>query len=169
MNIEELKTLSKDQIQVQATQLTAADVKLLIETLSAKDDKLRYKAFLLLQAHSKEQPSVYSYWEVLKKKLGSENSYQRSLGVMLIAENARWDKEGKFPRVMNQYMACCNDEKFITSRQAIQGLGTIIESTGKYKDSIAKALAGLQFTKYKENQQKLLRKDVSNVLKLANK
>jgi hypothetical protein len=169
MNFEGLKALSKDQIVAQAKNLTAADIKLLVETLNEKDDKLRYNAFLLLQAFSKEQPLVYGYWDVLAKKLESDNSYQRSLGAMLIAENVRWDKDGKFPKVMDKYMACCNDEKFITARQCIQGLGTVIESTGKHKDDIKQALAGLQFTRYKNNQKTLLDKDVANVLELVAK
>jgi hypothetical protein len=169
MGIEWLKALSKDQIAAQTQNLSAADLKLLVETLNEKDDKLRYNAFLLLQAYSKQQPLVYEYWAELEKKLGSGNSYQRSLGAMLIAENVRWDKDGKFAKLMDKYMACCNDEKFITARQTIQGLGIIIESTGKYKDAIKQALAKLTFTQYKDNQQKLLQKDVLIVLKLANK
>jgi len=31
---------------------------------------------------------------------------------MLIAENVRWDKEGKFGKTLNKYLECCSDEKF---------------------------------------------------------
>lgn len=165
MNSEQLKVLSKEQIPSLSKKLTMADVKLLVDLLSEKDDKLRYNAFLMLQALSCEQPSVYGYWDILEKKLSSDNSYQRSLGVMLIAENVRWDKEGKFAKVMGKYMACCNDEKFITARQTIQGLETIVKSTDRYNDALKHALARLQFAQYKDNQQKLLKKDVSNALK----
>ena len=169
MNVDELKAVSKDQIPAIAKTLTASDIQLLVDTLSDKDDKLRYNAFLLLQARSRMEPSVYPYWDVLVKKLGSDNSYQRSLGVMLIAENVRWDKEGKFKDVIGRYFSCCVDEKFITSRQAIQGLGAIVEATSKYNGEIAERLVNLQLGQYKENQQKLLRKDIANVLKLMKK
>jgi hypothetical protein len=115
------------------------------------------------------EPSVYQFWGVLVKKLSSDNSYQRSLGVMLIAENVRWDKEGKFKDVIGRYFGCCVDEKFITSRQAIQGLGAIVEATSKYNGEIAERLANLQLGQYKENQQKLLKKDIANVLKIIKK
>ena len=46
---------------------------------------------LLLQGRSLEFEDVYPYWDVLVEKLGSANSYQRSLRLMLIAENVRWD------------------------------------------------------------------------------
>jgi hypothetical protein len=169
MNIANLKALSKDQIPALAKALTASDIQLLVETLSEKGDKLRYNAFLLLQAHSREQPSVYDYWDVLEKKLDNDNSYQRSLGAMLIAENVRWDKEDRFKDAITKYFNCCSDEKFITSRQAIQGLHAIIEATSKHNSEITQRLANLQLGKYKENQQKLLNKDIANIKKLIQK
>ena len=169
MNSDQLVAIKKEEIPAQAKTLTADDIKFLVETLSEKDDKLRYNAFLLLQAHSREASSVYPYWDVLEKKLDSDNSYQRSLGVMLIAENVRWDSEGKFSKIIGKYMACCGDEKFITARQTIQGLGTIMQSTDRYNDSIKQALANLQFSQYKDNQQKLLKKDVAATLKVIKK
>jgi hypothetical protein len=165
MNIDDLKAIHKDQIQTVAEKLDLSSIAFLVKELSEKDDKLRYNAFLLLQAHSRLKPSVYSYWDELASKLGSDNSYQRSLGVMLLAENVRWDEEGKFKSVIDGYFACCNDEKFITSRQAIQGLTTIVMVTNSYNNEFRNRLLTLELEQYKENQQKLLRKDIANVLK----
>jgi hypothetical protein len=165
LNIDELKVVPKDKIAELSKALTSNDIKFLVETLSEKDDKIRYNAFLLLQAHSREQPSVYQYWDVLEGKLASENSYQRSLGVMLLSENVRWDKENKFGGVLGKYLACCSDEKFITARQAIQALATVVKSTDRYNDAIVEGLSNLQLSKYKENQLNLLKKDAANVLK----
>jgi len=165
VNVEQLKALSKEQIPAISSKLATTEIDFLVNLLSEKDDKLRYNAFLLLQAHSREQPSVYGYWDVLERKLSSDNSYQRSLGVMLISENVRWDKEGKFAKTMSKYITCCNDEKFITARQTIQGLETIVKSTNHHNDAIKQALVKLQFAKFKDNQQKLLKKDALNVLK----
>jgi hypothetical protein len=169
LDSDQLTAVKKEEISAQAKTLTTGDIKFLIETLNEKDDKLRYNAFLLLQAQSKEAPSVYPYWNVLEKKLDSDNSYQRSLGVMLIAENARWNIEGKFVKIFGKYMACCGDEKFITARQTIQGLATITQSTDRYNESIKAALTNLQFSQYKDNQRKLLIKDVAAALKFIKK
>jgi hypothetical protein len=92
LNLDNLKVVTKDQILGLSKTLTANDIHFLIEELNEKDDKLRYNAFLLLQSHSRLFPSVYEYWSELEKKLDSENSYQRSLGIMLIAEK-RWTKK----------------------------------------------------------------------------
>lgn len=161
-----LKALPKTEITKAAETLTAGDLAFLVETLKEKDDKLRYSAFLLLQAHSKKHPAVYAYWAELEKKLDSDNSYQRSVGLMLLAENVRWDSEGKFGGAIGKYLACCQDEKFITARQAIQGLQTITEATSKYNPQIADGLGKLDLSVYKENQQSLLKKDITNVLKV---
>ena len=169
MNLKNLKDLTKEQILAEAQNLTQGDVQLLVDTLSEKDDTLRYHAFLLLQAHSRMKPSLYDYWSVLANKLANANSYQRSLGVMLIAENVRWDKESKFRGVIEKYFRCCTDEKFITSRQAIQGLVTITAATDNYNDEIERRLVALDLRMYKETQQKLLRKDIGSVLKLIKK
>jgi hypothetical protein len=165
MNIDDLKAIDKDQIQTVAEKLDISSIAFLVKELSEKDDKLRYNAFLLLQAHSRLKPSVYSYWDELARKLSSDNSYQRSLGVMLLAMNVRWDEEGKFKSVIDRYFACCTDEKFITSRQAIQGLTTIMMVTNSYNNEFRNRLLTLELEQYKENQQKLLRKDIANVLK----
>ena len=169
MNPENLKVVTKDKISTLSKTLTAADIHFLIEELNEKDDKLRYNAFLLLQSHSLLFPSVYECWGELKKKLDSENSYQRSLGIMLIAENVRWDKDNKFSKTISKYLRCCNDEKFITARQTIQGLETIVKATDKFDREIEQGILSLQFSWYKENQQKLLKKDASNLLRAIEK
>jgi hypothetical protein len=165
MNVDDFKAIDKDQIQTIAEKLDLSSIAFLVKELTEKDDKLRYNAFLLLQAHSRLKPSVYTYWDELAGKLSSDNSYQRSLGVMLLAENVRWDKEGKFRGVIDGYFACCNDEKFITSRQAIQGLTTIMVATDLYNNEFRKRLLDLDLGQYKENQQKLLKKDITNIVK----
>jgi hypothetical protein len=166
MDLDELKTLEKTQIPQKSKQLSEADIKFLVETLTEKDDKLRYKAFLLLQENSRQTPLVYPYWDILTQKLGSDNSYQRSLGLMLISENVRWDKEGKFGEVIDKYLECCLDEKFITARQATQGLANVIAATNAYNEVIRNNLSSVTLVQYPENQQRLLFKDIANILKL---
>ncbi len=168
MNIDDLKTLAKNEIPTLSKKLNAADIRFLIQTLNEKDDNVRYNAFLLLQASSREFPFVYEYWSDLEKKLENPNSQQRSLGVMLIEENVKWDKDDKFSKTISKYLKCCNDEKFITARQAIQGLETIVKATDKFNDQIKQSLANLQLSQYKENQQKLINKDISTILKKIN-
>lgn len=169
MNKDEVKVLAKTDINLASTNLNDSEINFLVETLNEKDDKLRYNAFLLLQASSRQFPYAYKYWDEFEKKLDNENSYQRSLGVMLIAENVRWDQGDKFSKTINKYLSCSTDEKFITARQTIQGLEIILKTTDKFNDTIKQRLVNLQLSHYKDNQQKLLSKDISNVLKKINR
>jgi len=166
MNADKLKALSKSEIPALSKNLNADEIRFLIQTLNEKDDTIRYNAFLLLQSSSRAFPYVYDYWDILEGKLESTNSYQRSLGVMLIAENVKWDKDDKFSNAFNNYMSCCNDEKFITARQSIQGLEAILKATNKYDNKIQQSLTNLKISQYKDNQQKLLSKDKEKIIKI---
>jgi hypothetical protein len=170
MNTTKLKEIAKSDIPSLARGLSEGDVQFLVQTLSEKDDMIRYNAFLLLQAHSKEFPNTYSFWENLEQKLESSNSYQRSIGLMLIAENVRWDKNNKFDDITaDKYLKCCLDEKFITARQAIQGLSNIVKSTDRHNKKILTYLKQMSLSKYQDNQRKLLEKDRTNIIKILEK
>jgi len=166
MNIDQLKAVTKDRVPELSRKLSFSDVRFLVKTLNEKDDVIRYNAFLLLQSNSRLSPFVYDYWSVLEEKLENANSYQRSIGAMLIAENVKWDKDGKFRKTLNKYLDRCNDEKFITARQAIQGLEIVLKATREFDDKIREGLADLQLSKYKENQQKLVKKDIERALQV---
>ncbi len=140
-----------------------------MENLTEKDDTLRYNAFLLLQETSRHNSTVYPYWNIFEEKLVNSNSYQRDIGLKLISENVRCDKEAKFRKAIDTYLSDCTDEKFITARQAIQGFCNVLEATNTYDSKIKQSLTNLTFDKYKEHQQRLLKKDASNTLKIIEK
>jgi hypothetical protein len=169
MNRDDLKTLSKNEIPTAAESLSKDDVTFLVQTLAEKEDMVRYHAFLLLQANSKKFPYTYEHWSTLEGKLADSNSYQRSLGLMLLAENVRWDKEGKFDKTLTPYLKGCSDEKFITARQAIQGLAQVLAATTRYDAQIKQHLSHMSILQYKDNQQRLLSKDISGILKITEK
>ena len=166
MNTENLKALTKESTPKAAVNLSASDIAFLVDCLPEKDDKLRYNAFLLLQANARLFPLVYQHWDKLAGRLEDSNSYQRSIGAMLISENVKWDKEAKFSQEIDRYLSCCLDEKFITARQAVQGLVNIIAATSKYNPKIRENLTHYPLKKYKANQQKLLQKDIANILEI---
>ena len=99
ITIEKLKSVDKNNMEDMSKTLQSEDLHLLIDLLCEKDDKIRYPAFLLLQCRSMNQDDVYLYWDIFREKLKSENSFQRSIGLMLIAENAKWDTEEKQRRL----------------------------------------------------------------------
>ena len=155
---------NKDGLSSYSKQSECGDIKILVEWLNEKDDNIRYVTFLLLKILSEKDDRVYKHWKTFVEKLNDENSYQRSLGLMLISENIRWDTEDRFAKICTVYLEHCDDEKFITARQCIQGLNNIISHTKKYRKEIIERLTGIDFEKRKDTQKGLLLLDVVEVM-----
>lgn len=154
----------KEDLENLAKEIGEGELELLVEWLKEKDDNIRYAAFLLLQSLSAADNRVYRYWETLARMIGDPNSYQRSLGLMLISENIKWDKENKFATICDEYLSHCDDEKFITARQCIQGLHKVLEHSTMYRDQIVNALVKIDLGKRKDTQQGLMLLDIIGVL-----
>jgi hypothetical protein len=169
LTAEILMAIDKSNIPEAANTLDNNDIRHLIDWLSLKDDKLRYQAFLLLQARSASSSDVYPYWDVLKEKLKSDNSYQRSIGAMLLAENAKWDNENKTEDFLDCYLKLLNDEKPITIRQSIQSIGKIAEAKPQLLEKISNALMELNLENVKETMRKSILVDILDVLFLIRK
>ena len=144
--------------------LTEENISALVALLSEKNNDLRYAAFLCLQARSQTHSDVYPYWEGFFSKLHSDNSYQRSLGIMLLAENLLWDKERLFDSLLQDILARCRDEKFITCRQTIQSLLKWVEHKPHLSAPIAAALLEIPVGDQPETQRKLILTDIAEVL-----
>lgn len=164
ITIEKLKNLEKQEIAQEAAALTGDDIHFLVTLLSEKDDKIRYAALLLLQSRSAAFSDVYPYWEVFLQKLNSKNSSQRSIGLMLIAENARWDTENKMDNLLEAYFKLLRDEKPITVRQCIQALHRILPYKNNLVAQIADELISLEITEIRESMQKTVLTDILSVL-----
>ena len=93
----------------------------LFRLLESKDGKLRYNALQELISIT-DQPVewVYDKWYELEKKLSSDNSYQRSIGLMLLANLSKSDTDNRISGILSTITGFFDDEKFITSRQCIQ-------------------------------------------------
>lgn len=98
----------------------------LFDDLASKDNKIRYEAFQeLINISDKKVVWLYDKWFVLLDKLSSDNSYQRSVSLMLLANFAKSDDENRIREILERYLDFFNDEKFITSRQCIQNIWKI--------------------------------------------
>lgn len=165
----ELLLENNGDIESLANLTTENDVGLLLEWLNSKNDDIRYNAFLLLKEVSKQTSYVYPYWNVFVEKLASDNSYQRSIGSMILAENSKWDEDNLWLSTIDQYLSCCDDEKFITARQAIQGLKNLVIFKSELHSKIANFLMNIDVLKRKDSQRKLLLMDILYILIEINK
>lgn len=166
---ESLMSISKVDLPETSKALNKDDIPQLIEWLSLKDDHIRYQALLLLQNRSLFFADVYPYWDTLRSKLKSDNSYQRSIGIMLIAENAKWDTENRTEATIDDCLTLLNDEKPVTIRQCIQALGKIASAKPGLNDKIASRLISFDLMAVKETMQKSILLDILNVLLMIRK
>jgi hypothetical protein len=155
---------SKDNIPQLANNLSKQDIAFLISQLNEKNDEIRYPSFLILQQRSRLFADVYPYWDTLAEKLENENSYQRSIGIMLLAENIRWDSEKRFAKIFESFMSHCSDEKFITSRQTIQSITQWAEFVPELLPRVVEILTGINVASLKDTQRKLILLDIINAL-----
>ncbi|NLF50278.1 MAG: hypothetical protein GX577_04005 [Leptolinea sp.] len=163
VSIDEIASIPKEEIPAVSETLTPEEIHLLVGLLDEKDDKIRYPALLLLRSRSEKHNDVYPYMDVFIQKLGNPNSFMRSIGVMLIADNVRWDKQDKFSGIFNHYLDIVNDEKPITVRQCIQNLGQIVAARPEFAGRICEKLLDIDISQRKETQQKLVLLDILSV------
>ena len=116
ISTESIMAIDKSDIQAASKALAKDDLPQLVEWLSLKDDNIRYQALLLLQSRSMFFDDVYPFWDTFREKLKSDNSYQRSIGLMLVAENTKWDAQNRMEETIDEYLTLLNDEKPITIR-----------------------------------------------------
>lgn len=167
--VEHWMDWKKEELPEACKTLRKEDIAVLIPLLSEKNDTIRYQAFLILQARSQIADDVYPYWDTFREKLKSGNSYQRSIGAMLIAENARWDTEHKTEDTLTDYLTLLQDEKPITVRQCIQSLPKICTAQSNLDGRIAEKLMELDLLTVKETMRKLILLDILQVLIHINK
>ncbi|NLI22722.1 MAG: hypothetical protein GX418_14395 [Clostridiales bacterium] len=164
MTVEDLLIASKEELPEAAVALQPSDLPQLIALLSEKNDNIRYQAFLALQYRSRSLDDVYPYWERFRSKLTSDNSYQRSIGLMLIAENVRWDTQGRMEATIDAFLECLNDEKPITVRQCIQSLPIIHRYQPRLDETITARLTAIDLMKIRETMRKPILMDALQVL-----
>ncbi len=134
----------------------------LFTDLESKDGKIRYNALQeLIKISEKKVKWIYDKWFVLLDKLSSDNSYQRSIGIMLLANLAKSDHENRIGGILDRYLDFFDDEKFITSRQCIQNIWKIAICN---KSNCSRILTELEKTYFKNIHLKshgnLIKEDV---------
>ena len=164
MNLEALLALPKDELPRAAEDLTAGTIADLVDLLDEKADDVRYQALLLLTARAERFPDVLPHWSRFVVKLTSGNSYQRSIGVMMLAGSARWADVDTVSACLPGCFALLPDEKPITVRQAIQALGKIARDAPSAAPQIAQALMGMDVLAARETMRKLLLLDACRAL-----
>jgi hypothetical protein len=137
------------------------EVKKYIDDLSSTDDQTRLKALqTLLKMTETPVDWVYEVWDSLLEKLKNENSYQRSIGIMLLCNLAKSDREDRLKLSLDRLLAHTKDEKFITSRQCIQNIWKAAATTRANREEVLKHLEKRFMECEQEKHYNLLRQDM---------
>lgn len=169
LTVEQLLSFDKKNMQEISKTISKDDLPQLVQWLTEKDDTIRYQSFLLLQNRSLHFDDVYPFWNTFRQKLKSENSYQRSIGLMLIADNAKWDKDERLEDTIEEYLLLLNDEKPITVRQCIQSLCKIVPNKNQLHQKIANKIMAVNIADVKETMRKLILIDILGILAMIRK
>lgn len=164
MTAMEVCIVSKDQLPEAAMAVEAEELPRLVALLCEKNDQVRYQVFLALQYRSRVMGDVYPFWDTFRAKLGSDNAYQRSIGLMLIAENVRWDSQDRMRETIGAFLERLTDDKPITVRQCIQSLETVCQYKPELAGGIAARLMAMDLSQIKETMRKLILTDALHVL-----
>ncbi len=132
-----------------------------IENLASTDDKIRLEALQsLLKITESKVDWVYEVWDLLLEKLDHENSYQRSIAVMLLCNLAKSDVENHLEVSLDRLLAHTRDEKFITSRQCIQNIWKVAATNKSTREKVLKHLEKRFLECPGEKHYNLIRQDI---------
>lgn len=134
--------------------------------LSSKDDNIRMEALhTILHMTDEKVDWVYEVWEDLLQKLVDENSYQRSIAIMVLCNLAKSDGENRMSEVINRLLSHTRDEKFITSRQCLQNVWKVAVVNPALKDKVIVHLEEQYINCTGDKHYNLIRQDIIQSLK----
>lgn len=137
------------------------DVKKLFNNLGSTDDKIRLSALQSVLKLTEEKVDwVYEVWDDLLVKLGSENSYQRSIAIMVLCNLGKSDVEDRLSVSLDLLLAHTRDDKFITSRQCIQNIWKVAAAGRKNREKVLAHLEKRFRECTSEKHYNLLREDI---------
>ncbi len=129
--------------------------------LTSKQDIFRYNCLKTLLALAETQPArLLPFWAEYNAMLGMENSYHRSIGMMLLSALASAATEAQWVEVIDPYLALLDDESFVTARQTAQAAGRVAAARPELRERIVRHLLSIDQTHFPVERQALLKADV---------
>ena len=106
----------------------------------------------------------YPCFDRFAELLGHKNSLVRNRAIAILATNARWDREGKFDALLDEFLSHIIDVKPITARQCVAALPEVAEAKPELIPRIRAALEQADLSKYPDSMQPLVLKDIMAAL-----
>lgn len=137
------------------------DVRKHIDNLGSSDDKVRLDALqTILRLTDERVEWAYDVWDNLVEKLNNENSYQRSIGILVLCNLAKSDSQHRLENSLGLLLAHTKDDKFITSRQCIQNIWKVAAASKQSRGEVLNHLEKRFRECGAEKHYNLIRQDI---------
>ncbi len=137
-------------------------MELINEMITNKYIMIYYHCYYILDKASSRNPELfYKDWKKFEKLLDHENSYHRTIGLVMLSNLITADKEKLFDKIADKYFMFINDKKITTARDCVTSTGKILRQRPGYIDEAVKLYLNMeQICEFKENQKALLLYDM---------
>ena len=136
-----------------------------IARLTGKDAKDAYAFTQQIVEESRASAAWYPCFDRLAELLRHKNSLVRNRAIAILTANARWDREGKFDVLLDEFLSHVTDVKPITARQCVAALPEVAEAKPELIPRIRAALEQADLSGYPDSMQPLILKDIATALK----
>ena len=131
-----------------------------IARLTGKDARDAYAFTQQIVEESRASDAWYPCFDRFAELLRHKNSLIRNRAIAILAANARWDGDGKFDALLDEFLSHVTDAKPITARQCVAALPEIAEAKPELVLRIRAALEQADLNKYSDSMQPLVLKDI---------
>ena len=140
------------------------ELDILLSTLTAKDTKQGYGAFLELERLSEESDDLYPYTERFADMVSNRAWAVRCRGFRLFCKQARWDTDGVIDRHLDRALSILEDEKPTAVRQALAALLDVVPYKRALWPIIRQRVEAMDLNQYKDSMAPLIEKDIQRLL-----
>jgi hypothetical protein len=133
----------------------------LFEGVSSKKEIYRYNSFQVLLLLSEKRPEMlYQKWDFFVDLLSKKNNYHKVVGIKIIANLSKIDKENKLEPIYDEYADLIKSESIMTVRTLVENLGKIAQAKPDLTKKITKTLMNVEKECSDFQQRELIKADV---------
>jgi len=136
-----------------------------VARLTGKDAKDAYASTQQIVEESRASGVWYPCFDRFAELLRHKNSLVRNRAIAILAANARWDREGKFDALLEEFLSHVTDVKPITARQCVAALPEVAEARPALVPRIRAALEQADLSGYPDSMRPLVLKDIVAALR----
>lgn len=141
-------------------------IKEIYDNLASTDDAVRMGALqAVLELTENKVDWVYEVWDDLLQRLNHQNSYQRTIAILVLCNLAKSDTQHRLDNSLNLLLAHTKDDKFVTSRKCLQSIWKVAAASPQNRSKVIDHLEKRYRECTSETHYNLLRQDILGSLR----